>query len=155
MSQNAKSVLGATPDDEGEKVVLRYQSRYHPDADKTRVEGEIDDVQPSYGRLYIEDGDGRGLEVSRGKVRLNTDAEGNYRDRTIGDAPEVEVKRLFKVYVDGTTVKHVRAEDEDTARDHAHRVTDFGEMNDMTDANAASRTSEVEPAHGDVEVHDA
>ena len=152
------TIHGTDAGDEGEPCVLRYQSPYHPDADKTTVEGTVDAVHPDSDILFIVDDQGRTLEVTPTSVLIYETADGENSDQRIGDDPEVDVKRLYEVYVDGVTRKFVRASDDQSARERAIDATDFGEMNDMTDANAASRIDDEEldrQPDGDNEVYDA
>lgn len=140
-----QSPADLTEEDEGERVTLTYQSRYHPDADRTEVEGTVDEVVQNHSGsqyVYIEDERGRILEVVPHAVNVSHDEDGAYVDRRIGDDPQVEVRRLYEVYVTGVTAKYVRAEDEEEAREKGIRATDFGDLHDSTDKHAASRTDE-------------
>lgn len=143
---DTEDAFGVTKEDEGEQCTLRYQSVHHPDAEKTAVEAEIDEVYPDDGYVFLRDEQGRLLEVTPRSVVVNTDGDGDYVDRRLGTDPELEVKRLHRVHVDGTVVKYVRASDENTAREIATEHTDFGELSDATDADAATRVDEVNAA---------
>lgn len=146
-------------EDEGERVSVLYDSRFSQSDQKTIVEGEIDEVQSNaegtQTYVFVTTDDGRVLEIDHwGHVTVHNDAEGNYVDRTLGDDAELNVKRLYEVFVDATVIKHVRASDEDVAKKVAESNTDAGEMNITTDVNAATRIDESHPDHGDREVYD-
>lgn len=129
--------FGLTPDDEGEKAVVRYQSVHHPNADKTEVRGTILDVADNL--FFIEDEQGRTLEVGGHYVSLYETADGRHKDVKLGEAPSVEPRRLFEVAISGAKTRHVRSPDSESARDRAIKSTNFGDLYNNTDVNAARR----------------
>lgn len=84
------------------------------------------------------------LEVTDHSAVLHCDAEGEYEGSRIGEEPELEVTRLYKVLLTGVDVTHVRAPDGEEARDIAMSITNFGDLNNNTDRNAAARIEESE-----------
>lgn len=140
--QTTTDVLGVTEDDVGEPVTLRYQSVYNPDAGTQQIDGRIESLYPENDILYIYDEEDRLLEVTPRSVLINRDADWEYQDRSLGDDPEVTVTAEYEVQLSGALRVTLTAEDAETARQQAIEQTDFGDLNQATDRNAARRLDE-------------